>query len=292
MRKISYLLLLAIMATGCAGTIHDAAFNGDKEKVDQFLSKGVPVNLQDKSGATPLIKALKNHKYDVAKLLIEKGADMNVLDPQTGLPAIVFAANYKELDIIQAFITNGANVNLAHKDGFTALADAAYYGRIKLAEMLLEHGANPNAMITKDGQYVTVRQNAMAQGHTDMVALLDQYGAKSIMLFSGLDKVQKPYEKVADFTQTVQAGNKRSRTGQKPASGFKVSLNLAFKIIKTQFEGKALFKGADALVLVSRKGTYGTPVERPAMKKDQHKMGQGFDTPRIVTVHAIAIRFK
>lgn len=292
MGKACYLLLLAIMVAGCAGSIHDAAYSGDKEKVAKLLSRGVSADAPDPSGTAPLVKALKMNHYDVAKLLIENGADPNVTDPSTGLPAILLAAKNKKLDLMQLFIAKGADVNLSHKDGFTALSDAAFFGRIKLAKLLLENGANPNAIIVKDDQHVTVRQNAMAQGHTDMVALLDRFGAKSIMLFSALDKVHKPYEKVADFTQTVQAGYKRSRTGKRPASDFKVSLNLALKIIKTQFEGEALFKGADALVLLSRKGTYGTPVERPAMTMRKHRIGQGYDTPRMVAVHAIAIRFK
>jgi ankyrin repeat protein len=70
-----------------------AARDGKVESAKVLLEAGADVNLVDPDRHTPLILALMNGHFDVAGLLIEKGADVNMQDKvgQTALYAAVDA---------------------------------------------------------------------------------------------------------------------------------------------------------------------------------------------------------
>jgi ankyrin repeat protein len=57
-----------------------AARGGCYECVEDLMAAGADVNLPTPEGVTPLMTALDNQHNDVAKLLMEKGADINVWD--------------------------------------------------------------------------------------------------------------------------------------------------------------------------------------------------------------------
>uniref|UniRef100_A0A8C1K6P7 Kinase D-interacting substrate 220a n=1 Tax=Cyprinus carpio TaxID=7962 RepID=A0A8C1K6P7_CYPCA len=112
---------------------------------------------------------------------------------ENGQTALMLASEQGSLEIVQELIRRGANVNLddivssssKHTQlsdttldilgGWSALMWAAYKGRLEVAHLLLEKGANPN--IT--GQYsVYPIIWAAGRGHAEIVQLLLQHGAK------------------------------------------------------------------------------------------------------------------
>mgnify|MGYP003289415425 CR=1 FL=1 len=58
----------------------------NKEVADMMLKKGADINKEDYTGKTPLHTALASGRYDVAKLLIQKGAKVSIND-QYGVTA-------------------------------------------------------------------------------------------------------------------------------------------------------------------------------------------------------------
>jgi hypothetical protein len=57
--------------------LHEAAKTGKIDKVRRLLEEGHPVNAVDPSfGLTPLHFALRNRHVEIARLLIENGADL------------------------------------------------------------------------------------------------------------------------------------------------------------------------------------------------------------------------
>ena len=68
-----------------------AVNTNDFNSVKKLAAKGVDVNARDEGGSTPLMRAAVNGNTDVAKLLLDHGADVNVQD-RHGWSALHFAA--------------------------------------------------------------------------------------------------------------------------------------------------------------------------------------------------------
>ena len=93
---------------------------------------------------TPLVHALCYGQRDNAKLLIEKGADVNAKD-KDGWTPLMFALRYEQPSNAKLLIEKGANVNAKDKDGWTSLMHALYAGQPDNAKLLIEKGADVNA---------------------------------------------------------------------------------------------------------------------------------------------------
>ncbi|MDG4904561.1 MULTISPECIES: ankyrin repeat domain-containing protein [unclassified Mesorhizobium] len=70
------LLLLPVPTASYAAAIHDAAMKGDIGAITAALDAGAGVDESD-GKATPLYLAVKGGHFAAAKMLIERGADVN-----------------------------------------------------------------------------------------------------------------------------------------------------------------------------------------------------------------------
>src|SRR5687767_10497103 len=68
-----------------AAAIHDAAQKGDVTAIAAALDMGANVNESDGT-ATPLYYAVRRGHFEAAKLLIERGADVNMPSALGALP--------------------------------------------------------------------------------------------------------------------------------------------------------------------------------------------------------------
>ncbi len=95
-------------------------------------------------GITPLEQAICNEHVELAKLLIEYGADVNLLGgPYTPLAAAVSICSF---DLVQFLLIRGANVNAYDQDGITALLFACLGDSqdCGIANLLISYGAEIN----------------------------------------------------------------------------------------------------------------------------------------------------
>lgn len=103
------------------------------------------VNYYAEDGFTPLGLACYFGHYEIARLLVLKGADVN-LPSNNGFRVYplhsAVAGNHTE--IARMLIENNAQVNVKQQAGVTALHSAAQNGNIDLLILLLEHGADVN----------------------------------------------------------------------------------------------------------------------------------------------------
>ena len=53
--------------------------------------------------------------------MVENGTDINAKDSDWGYTALIYAAEYVNLEIVQFLIESGADVNIKNNDGKTAL---------------------------------------------------------------------------------------------------------------------------------------------------------------------------
>ena len=72
-----------------------AARNGCYDCVEEMIAAGADVNVPTPEGVTPLMIALDNEHNEVAKLLLDQGADPNVWD-WWGRTALYIAVDRKE----------------------------------------------------------------------------------------------------------------------------------------------------------------------------------------------------
>jgi ankyrin repeat protein len=97
-------------------------------------------------GFTALGLACYFGQYEVARYLVLKGADVN-LPSNNGFNVFPLhsaaAGNYT--DIARMLVENGAMVNIKQQAGATPLHSAAQNGNLELIILLLESGAEPNA---------------------------------------------------------------------------------------------------------------------------------------------------
>ena len=104
-----------------ATDIHTATFLGDLDAIQQHIQAGTDLDEREPAvGSSPLITAAVFGKTEVARALIEAGADVN-LQNQEGSTALHSAAFLCRTEIVEMLLANGADKNLRNIYGSTAL---------------------------------------------------------------------------------------------------------------------------------------------------------------------------
>jgi hypothetical protein len=140
--------------------------------VKMLLVSGANVNEKDQADMPLLIKTIDLGKIVQARLLIEFGADTNCQDQNGDTPLAYAAAKLPK--IIPALLDKGAEINRRHS-GITALMVAADNGTPDAVKYLLRGGADVQL---RDKQGRTALYYAQGRGHTQIVSLLKQAGAR------------------------------------------------------------------------------------------------------------------
>ena len=143
MKQIFILILAALcVLAGCATPLTTAVEKRDIQEIKALLDSGANINEPGGDPAfTPLIFAIRYKYFDVAKLLIERGADVNFSSPLT------YAAEAGDINMVNLLIEKGADVNFISGDG-SPLVAAARQGKNAVVERLLEKGADLDAALT------------------------------------------------------------------------------------------------------------------------------------------------
>jgi ankyrin repeat protein len=120
--------------------LHWAADKGHIEIARLLLQNGAEVNVRSNGGWTPLYWAAENGHIDILHLLVENGADLEAQD-RNGMRALHFAAKYGHLPFIQELVSRyHVDINARENDGRTALSMAMSYDRTAAAAFLRAKG--------------------------------------------------------------------------------------------------------------------------------------------------------
>ena len=139
--------------------------------VDVLLANGVDINKPDPDGVSPLHLAIMNANWDLARQLIEAGADIDQWDKFGMTPLFSMIGGYTRSDggrasidpinqttgreILDMLLARGADPNMqvffrpadvrgsTNTRGSTPLIRAANNGDVEIVQLLLEHGADP-----------------------------------------------------------------------------------------------------------------------------------------------------
>lgn len=116
------------------------------DEIKNYLENNdINIDTVNHAGLTALIRAADYGKYDIVKLLIEKGANVNHRT-DNGFTAIIWAAERGHLDIVKLLVENGADINAkstwAAKTPIMAAAERCE--NIDVISYLITKGANLN----------------------------------------------------------------------------------------------------------------------------------------------------
>jgi ankyrin repeat protein len=142
--------------------------------VQLLLESGASVDPGNREGVTPLHGAATCNDVGIASLLIAKGANVNNRSNQYSVldQAIAWGP-----DVAKLLIESGVEVNtVVPYSGETPLINAVKKGRIELTRMLLEAGADPNALHRRT-QW-TALDYAIYYCAPELVQILQAHGAK------------------------------------------------------------------------------------------------------------------
>lgn len=153
-------------------TLHEACAVGVLETVKQIvLDRGRLIDTHSADGFTPLALACFFGHLEVARHLVNQGANINLAATnQMKVAPIHAAAAARQIDIVRMLCENGADVNAKQQQGFVPLHAAAQNGDAEMTKLLLDHGADAKAR-SDNGQ--NALDLAMLQGHAKVVELLE-----------------------------------------------------------------------------------------------------------------------
>ncbi len=134
-----------IPVTSQAAAIHDAAKKGDIAAIAAALDAGANVNESD-GLAAPLHYAVNRQHFDAAKLLVERGADVNAVSKLGGAP-LMAAVTKNRIEFITLLLAHGADPN-ATAGKQAPLHVAIKKGCLDCVTALVEAGADVNALTT------------------------------------------------------------------------------------------------------------------------------------------------
>ncbi len=121
-----------------------AAFN-KKDTVALLLDYGADPNKPGKRDIVPLLFVILRNEKACAALLLAHGANPNAMLRDNRITLLGMAAASRRNDIARMLLEHGAYVNVPNYQGNTPLHFAARRGNLAGVQLLLEAGANPCA---------------------------------------------------------------------------------------------------------------------------------------------------
>ncbi|XP_073990812.1 uncharacterized protein isoform X1 [Rhodnius prolixus] len=155
-------------------SLHWLAAEGDHDKLEAALRVDrSALEITDRHGQTPLNLAARLGLYNIVKVLLAAGADVDHADCD-GWTALRAAAWGGHTQVVELVLGAGACVDSCDRDQRTALRAAAWGGHADIVTLLLQANADVNRT---DCEGRTALIAAAYMGHADIVEKLLDYNA-------------------------------------------------------------------------------------------------------------------
>jgi ankyrin repeat protein len=129
---------MSLIGNGGRSTPILGAFKfGDEDVARTLFELGVPIEFADGNGITMLGRTVLNNEVAMAKTLIARGANVNVVD-KLGMTPLLWAASsdFGDPAMIELLLKSGAKADARNKDGLTALELARKYNHAEVIPAL------------------------------------------------------------------------------------------------------------------------------------------------------------
>ena len=156
--------------------------SSDIEVVKFLIDNGANVNLKSNDSETALMNAYIRGNKELVELLINSGADANLisnLKDNYGRAKLMEASEIRNKEAVELLIKSGVGVNEVDDNGKSALMYACENhiissSDIEVVKFLIDNGANVNL---KSNDSETALMNAYIRGNKELVELLINSGA-------------------------------------------------------------------------------------------------------------------
>ena len=150
-----------------ANIFFEAIKQGNRQIVSDLLTSQPDLaNARTPEGLSAVLLATYYSKPDIAKLIIQHGAGLNLFE----------AASVGELATVQSILAaHPDQINAYAPDGFFPLALAAFFGHADIVKFLLDQGANVHQAAT-NAQRVNALHAGSANRHLDICRMLIDKG--------------------------------------------------------------------------------------------------------------------
>lgn len=144
--EASYTIRQALREMAQLNVDHAFSYSRDElvEMLDEVLAEVKPPAAQTpESSSDPSLHAAAHQgNLHAIQKLIDDGADLNVKDAMGGSSPLIVAATFGQTEVAKALIDAGADVDLQNNEGSTALLTAALFCHTEIVEALLDKGAD------------------------------------------------------------------------------------------------------------------------------------------------------
>eukprot|EP00752_Nemacystus_decipiens_P010676 g9507.t1 len=154
--------------------LHKALLVGNDEIVNDLLESGASLAAVDAEGRTPLHLAILRDKAEIVQLLLAKGADIDAFDSHAITP-LYLATDCGHLEAAVSLLAAGADVNLGcERYKSPVIHNAVGRGHVEILRAMIEHGADVNAVNTKQ---CTALHCAVVSSNPEVCDVLIEAGA-------------------------------------------------------------------------------------------------------------------
>ncbi len=189
-----------------ASPLYLAAKSGNADLIEQLIEADANPNITMPMGETPIMTAARAGSARGVELMLRAGADVNASEQSREQTALMWATAQGHVDVARALIEAGADLEARSKlrarlmyadatnggafdqgiteqlGGFTALLFAARSGDVEMARLLLNNGANIEAVAGNETSALVI---ATHSGHRDLAELLLERGADANTIGAG-----------------------------------------------------------------------------------------------------------
>lgn len=189
-----------------------AANHGHRPLARTLIARGADVNTPDHHGGTPLTQAAGSGHLEMVRYLVEQGADIHA-QIYDGRKAFNLAVTHGRTAVAAYLLSLSDDPDERGSSGHTPLMIAAENNYYDLAKLLIERGADVNAVHPGPGIYVGLRGwtplvFAVNAGYVRMTRLLLQAGADVHVRVPARQNAHgepRPARRILDFVRGKRA---------------------------------------------------------------------------------------
>ena len=214
---------------------------------ERLLDHGQDLNANGGDFGVPLNASCSGGHSEVARLLLDRGAEINRKSHLLGLTALHLASQFGNVSLVKILLDRGASIHIQDKNGHSPFIYGCQSGDCERMKLLLDHGASiePADSSCRAPLMTAIESEIYPAGPAiklllDRGAEIDQFSQSSVGLASALH-----YCACHGMTETAALLLDRGGTIEIQNSRGETPLRLAVKYQRSEMVEMLVERGAD-----------------------------------------------